>query len=312
MYQVSLFFAVGFLCSFLFPAESALYSMQLSDFDSDHYCAAYLSYKATNKGRASLNFLTSLDSFLIHVNPRYRSDQSWSCWNAGSAMVINDMQNGAWQTEVRPSGFSFLMNADTTMIIEPKQANYDIGFTVAGDKDYDFTFPYRNGNNPQNCREVRAYNTPECGSLPTLYNFGMGHCTSLSTGSIVRVSGITAASNNNQVMHGGDITIDVSLGSPQDKAKSNVALRVSMSFQSDTISLQNIVNGVTSTGITKSNPVARGVSFTATIEVLETAYKVTVGSAEIGSFPRLSCSNEGTSTVWVSGVATLTSIETDN
>lgn len=301
---------IGWLSSFPFLGESALYSMQVCD--SADYCAAYLSYRVTNKGRVSLNFMNSQDYFLIHVNPRYKSDQSWSCWNAGSAMVINDMQNGAWQTEVRPSGFGFTMNADTTMVIEPKQSNYDIGFNVGGTKEYDYTFPYRNGNHPDHTTELRAYNTAECGSLPTIHNFGIGHCTSLSTGKTIHIKAVTATSTNTEVMHGGDVTIDLSLGSAQDKAKSDVALRILMSYQSSTLTLQSVVNGVTSTGISTSNPVAKGTSFLTTIKVLETAYKVTVGGQLIGLFPRPSCSSEGTTTIWVSGVATLTSFEIQN
>lgn len=88
----------------------------------------YMKFITPVGGRFALNLING-PNVLIHVNPRY----------SNSMFVLNRRINGAWQTEVHPSGYPWSGTDITTLLLEIMDSNYAIYANGVHLVDYPYT-----------------------------------------------------------------------------------------------------------------------------------------------------------------------------
>ena len=273
--------------------------MLLGQFNNQY--VVYADYILEDKSTLSVNLMNEDETvWFVHVNPRYQTLNGCS----SSAMVLNNYFNDKWQAEIRPTGFPFLYNKMTTVVIIPRQEEYDIRFDVAG-RLFAYTFPFRNGHVPEQVRELFVVTATVCSSIPSkITNFGTGFVVpSLFVGSAVRVEG-TAPSD-------GVMIIDLSLGPPEMKNRVDVALRLRALFGNNRgITLHSVqqASGIELNKGSINNPIANGAEFSISIAIMRSVYSISVGGVAIGEVRRKRCRDDETTTIWATGMTTLNSI----
>ena len=278
---------------------AAKFAMNLGQFNSKY--AVYMTYSIESKGTLSLNLQNKEETlFYLHVNPRYQSDGGCT----RSAMVLNNYLNGKWQTEIRPSGFPFLYNKISTVIVIPQTNQYEIIFDVSG-RTFIYTFPFRKGHQPEQVRKLVIISLRMCKSPkdPEISSFGTGFVVpSLPVGSVIYIDG-TAPSN-------GIIVIDVSAGTPGNKNRANIALKIRATFGTDRkLFFDNSIKpGATLNETSVSNPIQNGATFKIYIAIMQRVYWILIDGVLVGTVvPNTHCV-KNPATIWATGMATLDNI----
>ena len=280
-------------------AESNAFNFKVGQFNSRY--AVYMRYSAPRNSRLSLNLIQQNGNIGIHVNPRY-SDDSGYCRNA---LVLNNLVSGRWQTEIRPSGFPFLCNTRTSMVIVPERSCYRIFFDF-GSQTRTYTFPFRNGHNPRLVTKVEEYRSSLCSKTarPTVSEVSLGYTIipRLIIGTAIYVRGTAPTT--------GRMFVDLSLGQPQKRDDLPVPVRITATFgNKPQIFLQRVQsNGAVQTVKTVANPIGKGGSFTINIVAQQSTYLVAVNCRVIG---KISSANNlcKRATVWVTGTTAVERIE---
>ena len=266
-------------------------------------CSVYMSYSAPAKTRVSLDLLEKNGNIGLHVNPRYKDDSS--C-NGRSALILNSAVSGMWQTETRPAGFLFLSNRRTSMVIVPQTLRYAIFFDF-GSKSQTFTFPYTKGHNPTLVTKILGKSGSFCSKFAQakIFEVSLGYTLpSLGLESAIYVYA-TAPSE-------GSLSIDISMGLPQERDDSQVALRIEAIFGTKPqILLQDQVKGAFKTRETLGNSIQKGGKFSMSIILLRSSYHLAVSGRYLATYPsRISTLCKHQATLWISGATAIERIIT--
>ncbi len=281
---------------------AANFAMNLGQFNSEY--VVYMTYSIESKGSVSLDLQNKEETLnYLNVIPRYQSDAG--CRR--SAMVLNNYFNGKWQTEIRPSGFPFLYNKISTVIVIPQTNKYKIIFDVSG-RTFTYTFPFRNGHQPEQVRKLVVRSAGRCSPRkrdPEISSFGTGFVVpSLRVGSVIHIDG-TAPSI-------GIMVIDVSAGTPGNKNRADITLKIRATFGTDRkIFFDNSIKpGATLSKTSVSNRIQNGGKFNICIAIMQRVYRISIGGVVVGTVPNEFCHGNGKNpaTIWATGMATLDNI----
>ena len=106
-------------------------------------------FLAPETGRVYLDLLDDDgNNVILHVDARY----DWS--SSRNTLVLNTFQNGAWQTEARPTGFDFSPNTAVTVMVRAKETGFSI-FTGKCETQIAL-FPYRSGLSVESVSRIRV------------------------------------------------------------------------------------------------------------------------------------------------------------
>ena len=290
---------VGGLLFYVFES-TAINNINVLDFNKRY--TAYMSYSAPAHTKPVLNLIEQNGNIGIHINPRYKDEGP--C-DGRSVLVLNNFFSGRWQKEIRPSGFPFLFNKRTSVVIVPQNSYYRIFFDF-GSLSRAFTFPYRNGHHPTRVSRVQGGWGRYCSKTAkaTVYELSVGYIVqSLTQRSVIYVYATSPST--------GTFTIDISMGPPQQRDDVPVSLRIKATFgTSPQMYLQDKAQGASfQTRKTLTNPISRGKKFTVSISVNRLGYMLSVNGRCLLTYPaQASTCNSRPATVWISGVPTIEKI----